>query len=251
MKDFNKALSNLKASSPKEQGWRKAERDVREKSRQVSKIDEEEEHDARRKLHGKGKAQQDEVRQSYHAAQEAIKNLMKDRARLETAQRHAGVKEAEYEKEEMANEFFAEHSQDYAERQQEQASEAVENIMERAEDHLLQEQHRNSKREVAAQHRHEAIRGALESMYKTAEADKKEDKTFSAPEAQLASLKNSLEGLKSGIDAKSSPSVQLASAAPSPFVGLCLLAVASSGLLVAFYLRISTKPTPIAQPLLP
>lgn len=180
MGDFTEALSTLNKASPTE-NWEGAEKDARQKSENLRKLEEDEQKDASERLRTKRNAQKDEVRRSYQGAHEAVRNLLKDRNRLENAQRHAGESERVYEREEHMNEHFAEHNQDEAEHQREQAEGAIQHIFGRAEDKLMDQSKKEL--EAASRARTQAVQQAVASLRQAAKAAK----------AQKASVQDAID----------------------------------------------------------
>merc|ERR1719158_2041018 len=168
MSDFTTALSTLKSTEPTGD-VRGAEKVVRQNSTALDLLAKDEDRDARDRLRQRRKAQEDEVRRSYREAHEAVRNMLRDRLHLEKAQRKAGVKEHEYEREEGRNEHFAEHQQDLAEHQQGQAFHAIEHIFEYAEDRLVDESQKQ--RQTATRVRLQAVQEAVETLRTQARED--------------------------------------------------------------------------------
>merc|ERR1712167_331508 len=88
---------------------------VKKQAQYLDKLDDEENEDAKKRLHSKHEQQKHEVRKSAQDAHQSAMNLLRDKDRLERAMRRAGSKEREYEGEEESNEDFAERRADVAE----------------------------------------------------------------------------------------------------------------------------------------
>jgi len=265
MNDFKKYMSELQSTSATS-SWTHAERNAREQSKYVDKLQEEEENNARKKLKDKHKRQKDEVRKSYDEVHQAARNLLRDRNRLEKAMSHNGRKESEYEKEEMKNEFIAEHSQERAEQHSSDADDAAENIFELASEHLRGLQ-RDSRREqqATAHERRRAIYDAVETLryaregrtYNTKQAHEetrsyeKRGDAIGEPDAnekQLQKIQHQMKNLQKGMPKPAKENAEFFALSAGPSI-LCLLSGASFALLIIFFARRS-RPVLIARPLL-
>jgi hypothetical protein len=225
--DYNIALVALQ-KAPATGNWEDAEKSARQKSDDVHKAENEEEKMAKDKLNSRRKARSEEVRKSYRGALDAARTMLKDRNRLENAEEREGDSERAREKEEMQNEFYAERLRDHAERQKDDADDAIDLVFRRAEDHLEHNQGKNrAARRTADHERHQAIQEAVETLQ---------------TETEVKANKNAKKGKEWHI------LLAIRYDASTP---LLLLAAASVGLLVLFVKRSRRRPIQnLAPPLL-
>jgi len=190
MTDFNKTLFTIQ-DAQSSANWDDLELAAKQ-NKKIDRLQDEEERDARERLHDKRKdLVSGKVRQSYREAMDAARNLLKHRQHLQDAQRSAGRSQQTYEKEEMRNEFFAEHLRDQAENQKDRADSAAEHIIENAEDHLEQIQGQGRKGyDAASDARRHAI-AEVEKAKQEAKTNAGADSTQSgaaAPEVAALNL---------------------------------------------------------------
>lgn len=196
--EFHSALKTLKTAPAT--GQKGAEKDAKQKSEHLEKLEEKQRRDARESLRRKLNAHKDEVRRSYNAARQAVSSLKKDRTRLETAQRRAGERESVYETQERRNEDFAEQHQRVAEQQKDHAERAIESIFDKAEDALVDKGLKDQ--EDASRARSKSVQQAVTAarqLAKSSEQDDASDKSaielMESPMQNLSSTLKSFEKL--------------------------------------------------------
>jgi len=250
-KDFDSYLEALKSATPTGK-WSHELKTVKDQARYLDSLDRKENKMAKKMLQSKHDSQKKTVKTSYQSAHQAARDLLRDKNHLESAMRAAGAKEREYEGQEMKNEAQGERSADRSEDLNDAAHDAAEEIYERASDNLDALQRANHKEQhQASRYRHEQIHDAVMSLKYAAKGKTYTKMTAKRGDAvqgdtnELQNIETQMETLEKGIHQNSEELL----ASPVGFSSSCLLAVASVGLLISFYVRRARR-MPASPPLL-
>lgn len=131
---FNKAKADLAKD------WNEAESEeaANEYDMKLQKLKDQEDKDARVNLENERQEQKYLLSQALGQAEEAAKNMLKNRLNLHDAQLAAGESRKRVEKEARTNEYLAEHLRDKAEKEHDHALDAIHRIFAKAEAYLFE-----------------------------------------------------------------------------------------------------------------
>jgi len=258
LKDFHKYLEDLKSASPQGK-WDHELRTVKEQARYLDKLDRKENEEARKELHRVHDAEKKHAKESYRSAHHAARDLLKDKNRLERAMRHAGASERKYEGMEEKNEKLGQRFADQSEDLNDELEDASEEMYEHASDNFHALQHANHKQQHAESHyRRKQIHDAVETLkyarrgktYTVKHANRGDaGDADDDDESELQSIQKQMANLQKASPPSAPLTAEELIVSPIDFNSLCLLAVASVGLLISFYVG-RARQSPVAPPLL-
>jgi len=237
---YEKSLSTLKSTDPTS-NWKDAEKSARANAEKVDEVQREEEKDGRQLLHQKRHETSHQVENAWHEADHAARVMLRDRYHLQDAQRRAGTKEREYERDEEKNEEFAERTQDYASDQKDNADDAVQNFFEEAEDHLYEIQREGHRNDHHRRHQEikDAVKNLRQARREAMEATKQEEKKEREAKEVQASHENHAQ-----------TSLELLAIPDASEFCLYSIAGASLGLLAFLMVRLQTRRIQINEQML-
>lgn len=253
MNDFNSALTTLKSSTAGQ--YKDAEKAVRQKSREVERLEKQEKEDALKRLHSKGRAEKDRVHKTVQEAKDAFRQLQDDRHHLVKAMRRAGRGEHGthgYETVDHDLEHYAERRQNDAERQNDKTADAIEHVFENAHDNL---EHREERTHEAASHqRNRAIQEVVDVLIDLHQESTQQTgvKQTGAEQAELDKMNKQMKSLTKNLPPSAAPADANKALFAVPLDARCVsfFAAGSLGLLTLFLFVRRTRPASIQEPLL-